>query len=198
MSLYSNDMGQLNQKNSSGLRIAQIVLGLIAIGLSIGIMVYPGAGMATIVFLLAIALLAVGFERIVTGIFPHNTKSSRAGNIVLGLLAVGVGMAVIVYPVGTTYFLISLLAVGLLFLGIARIIQGFAIKHASGWSRALAIGVGILCLAISVGIFVSPLSGGVFLSVILGVCLLIVGIECVVNGMSGRGNVLTSVSSTMD
>ena len=170
-------MGQMSHKNSSGLRIAQIVLGLIAIGVSIGIMVYPGAGMATIVFLLSIALLAVGFERIVMGIFPHNTKSSRLGNIVLGLIAVGLGLAVIFYPVGTSYFLISLLAVGLLFLGIARIIQGFANKHISGWARALAIGVGILCLGISFAIFASPLSGAVFLAVILGVCLLIVGIE---------------------
>jgi len=190
-------MGQMSHKNSSGLRIAQILLVLIAIGVSIGIIVYPGAGMATIVFLLSIALLAVGFERIVMGIFPNHTKSSRAGNIVLGLLAVGLGMAVIFYPVGTSYFLISLLAVGLLFLGIARIIQGFTNKHISGWARALAIGVGILCLAISFAIFASPLTGAVFLAVILGVCLLIVGIEAVVNGVSGRGNILTSASNAV-
>lgn len=190
-------MSQINQKNASGLRIAQIVLGVIAIGLSISVMIYPGAGMATIVFLLAITLLVAGFERIVNGIFPHNTKSSRLGNIVLGLIAVGLGIAVIAYPVGTTYFLVSLLAVGLLFLGIARIIQGFTNKHVSGWARALAIGVGILCLGISFAIFASPLSGAVFLAVILGVCLLIVGIEAVVNGVSGRGNILTSASNAV-
>jgi uncharacterized membrane protein HdeD (DUF308 family) len=190
-------MSQINQKNASGLRIAQIVLGVIAIGLSISVMIYPGAGMATIVFLLAITLLVAGFERIVNGIFPHNTKSSRLGNIVLGLIAVGLGIAVIVYPVGTTYFLVSLLAVGLLFLGIARIIQGFTNKHISGWARALAIGVGILCLGISFAIFASPLSGAVFLAVMLGVCLLIVGIESVINGVSGRGNIITSASNTM-
>jgi uncharacterized membrane protein HdeD (DUF308 family) len=190
-------MSQINQKNASGLRIAQIVLGVIAIGLSISVMIYPGAGMATIVFLLAITLLVAGFERIVNGIFPHNTKSSRLGNIVLGLIAVGLGIAVIVYPVGTTYFLVSLLAVGLLFLGIARIIQGFTNKHVSGWARALAIGVGILCLGISFAIFASPLSGAVFLAVILGVCLLIVGIEAVVNGVSGRGNIITSASNAV-
>jgi len=190
-------MVQLSHKNSSGLRIAQIVLGVIAIGLSIGVMIYPGAGIATIVFLLAITLLVAGFERIVNGIYPHHTKSSRAGNIVLGLIAVGLGIAVIVYPVGTTYFLVSLLAVGLLFLGIARIIQGFTNKHVSGWARALAIGVGILCLGISFAIFASPLSGAVFLAVILGVCLLIVGIEAVVNGVSGRGNIITSASNAV-
>jgi uncharacterized membrane protein HdeD (DUF308 family) len=190
-------MGQISHKNTSGLRIAQIVLGVIAIGLSISVMIYPGAGIATIVFLLAITLLVAGFERIVNGIFPHNTKSSRLGNIVLGLIAVGLGVAVIVYPVGTTYFLVSLLAVGLLFLGIARIIQGFTNKHVSGWARALAIGVGILCLGISFAIFASPLSGAVFLAVILGVCLLIVGIEAVVNGVSGRGNILTSASNAV-
>ena len=189
-------MGQLSHKNSSGLRIAQIVLGLIAIGVSIGIIVYPGAGMATIVFLLSIALLAVGFERIVTGIFPNHTKSSRleyrirsfsnwsrygsyflsCRNIILFNIITGYWIALFRNCKNNTrFYKQTYLRLG----------------------KSISIGVGVFCLVISFAIFASPLTGAVFLAVILGVCLLIVGIEAVVNGVTGRGNLLTSASNTM-
>ena len=39
-----------------GLQIAQVVLGVIAIGLSLSVMAEPGAGVALLVFLLSITL----------------------------------------------------------------------------------------------------------------------------------------------
>lgn len=44
-------------KPSKGIRISQIVLGAIAIILSLAILVYPGIGIATLIFLLSITLL---------------------------------------------------------------------------------------------------------------------------------------------
>jgi uncharacterized membrane protein HdeD (DUF308 family) len=87
------------------------------------------------------------------------------------------------------------LAVGLLFLGIARIMQGIANKDVSKWSRAALIGVGILSLAISFLVFAHPVSGVILLTVILAVNLLIIGIESVVHGASGKRNVVKSSSN---
>ena len=76
-------------KSSKGIRISQIVLGGIAIALSLAVIVNPGVGIATLTFLLSITLLVVGIERLVTGIttLSKHSKSSRFGNIALGALA---------------------------------------------------------------------------------------------------------------
>jgi uncharacterized membrane protein HdeD (DUF308 family) len=183
-------------KNSSkAIRLSQMVLGAIAIALSLSIIVDPGVGIATLIVLLSITLLVTGLERVAVGVLLHLTKSSRIGNIVLGAITIGLGIGVILFPILTAIFLVTLLAVGLLFLGIARIIQGIANKDVSKWSRAALIGVGILSLAISFLVFAHPVSGVILLTVILAFNLLIIGIESVVHGASGKRNVVKSSSN---
>jgi uncharacterized membrane protein HdeD (DUF308 family) len=183
-------------KNSSkAIRISQVVLGAIAIALSLSIIVDPGVGIATLIVLLSITLLVTGLERVAVGVLLHLTKSSRIGNIVLGAITIGLGIEVILFPILTAFFLVTLLAVGLLFLGIARIIQGIANKDVSKWSRAALIGVGILSLAISFLVFAHPVSGVILLTVILAANLLIIGVESVVHGASGKRNVVKSSSN---
>ena len=188
-------MSVLNYRNPKEIRIAQIVLGAIAIALSLAIMVSPGAGVATLVGLLSITLLVAGFERIAAGMFPHITKSSRLGNVILGALSIGFGIAVIVFPLMTAILLVTILGFGLLFLGIARIIQGMSNKNISKWSRMSLIGVGILSLAISSIVIAQPISGVMLLTFLLAVNLLIIGMESIVHGVSGRKNVVAATSA---
>ena len=84
-------------KPSKGIRISQIALGAIAIILSLAILIYPGIGIASLIFLLSITLLVVGIERVAAGFLPHLTKSSRIGNIVLGGLTIGLGIVVLAF-----------------------------------------------------------------------------------------------------
>jgi uncharacterized membrane protein HdeD (DUF308 family) len=187
--------GQLNYRNSSkAVRVSQIVLGAIAIALSLAIIVNPGFGIATLIALLSVTLLVAGLERVAVGAHPSLTKSSRIGNIILGAITIGLGIGVIAFPIMTTIFLVTLLAVGLSFLGIARIIQGVANKGIPKWSRAALVGVGILSLAVSFIVFAQPALGAVLLTIILAVNLLVIGIESVVHGASGRRNVVESSS----
>jgi uncharacterized membrane protein HdeD (DUF308 family) len=68
-----------------GLRIAQIVLCVIVIALSISVMAQPRAGVTLLVFLLSVTLLVLGIERVIEGIgLKDLPKSSRIGNIILG------------------------------------------------------------------------------------------------------------------
>ena len=175
-----------------GLQIAQVVLGVIAIGLSLSVMAEPGAGVALLVFLLSITLLVLGIERVIAGIgLAGLRKSSRIGNIILGGLTIALGIAVISFPLFAAGFLILMLAIGLLFMGIARILYGITAsrRNASQWSRAFAIGVGILSIAISFMVFASPLLGAFLLTLILAVNLLILGIESIAHGISSRKHV---------
>jgi uncharacterized membrane protein HdeD (DUF308 family) len=174
-------------KSPKGIRISQIVLGGIAIALSLAIISSPGVGIATITFLLSITLLVVGIERLVTGFTPsEQSKSSRFGNIGLGALAALLGIAVVAFPLFTTGVLVSLLALGLLFIGIARIIHGISDKNISKWSKGFLVGVGILSLAVSFTVIAYPAFGVSLLTLVLGINLLIIGIQSVVYAISGH------------
>ena len=174
-------------KSSKGIRISQIVLGGIAIALSLAVIVNPGVGIATLTFLLSITLLVVGIERLVTGFTPsEQSKSSRFGNIGLGALAALLGIAVVAFPLFTTSVLVSLLALGLLFVGIARIIHGLSDKNISKWSKGFLVGVGILSLAVSFTVIAYPAFGVSLLTLVLGINLLIIGIQSVAYAISGH------------
>ena len=182
---------------SKGIRILQIIVGIIAIALSIAVIVNPGFGIEILVFLLSLTLFVVGIERVSIGFLPYITKSSTTiSNIVLGGLAIALAIIVIAFPIFTIGLLVTLLALGLLFIGVARIVHGVIDKQTSKWSRVLLVGVGILSIGISFIVFINPLLGIFILTFMLAVNLLIIGIESIVHGVSGKRNIATSASTT--
>lgn len=184
-------------KSPSWLRSVQIGLGAISIILSIAILTYPGIAIFTVILMLSITLLMVGFERIATGIAPLRHKSSRWTNIGLGVLVVALGFAVMSFPIHTAAFLILLGGIALLFNGIARIIQGITHKQSSRWSRAFLVGVGALSIAVSALVVIHPLTiGVVLLALSISIALLINGIQMMAVGIGGRRGVTKSQVAT--
>ena len=181
-----------------GTRILQVVLGGIAIALSLGIIFNPGLGIATIALLLSATLLVVGIERVVTGFTQSNrsSKLSKFGNISLGALVALLGITVLAFPIFATEVLVTLLTIGLLFIGIARIIHGLKDKNISKWSRGSLVGVGILSLAVSFTVFVYPELGVFFLTLVLGINLLIIGVQTVAYAISGHRRYPTTTTAT--
>ena len=181
-----------------GTRILQVVLGGIAIALSLGIIFNPGLGIATIALLLSATLLVVGIERVVTGFTQSNrsSKLSKFGNISLGALVALLGITVLAFPIFATEVLVTLLAIGLLFIGIARIIHGLKDKNISKWSRGSLVGVGILSLAVSFTVFAYPALGVFLLTLVLGINLLIIGVQCVAYAISGHRRYPTTATAT--
>jgi uncharacterized membrane protein HdeD (DUF308 family) len=82
------------------------------------------------------------------GVLPNLAKTLRIGNVVVGDITIGWAIEVIVFPLMTTIFLVTMLGVGLFFLGIARIIQGIANKGVSKWSRGSSVSVVVSSLAL--------------------------------------------------
>jgi uncharacterized membrane protein HdeD (DUF308 family) len=180
-----------------GTRILQIVLGGIAIALSLGVILNPGFGIATLILLLSATLLVVGIERVVTGFTKSNrsSKLSKFGNIGLGALVALLGITVLAFPIFATEVLVTLLALGLLFIGIARIIHGLTHKNISKWSRGFLLGVGVLSLAVSFTVFAYPMLGVLLLTLLLGINLLIVGIQSVAYAISGHRRYPTTTAT---
>lgn len=173
-----------SQKSPGWKRAAQIGLGALAIILAIIAMVFPGATVVSIVIILAIALLIVGIEKVISGIFFEH--KSRFAAIGLGILVIILAIIALAFPVGATTVLILILAFALMFDGFARIIQGFGDKQERGWIRGFYIGVGVLAVIISIMVLVSPFFGAALVGLLIGIALLIIGIQVISAGIAGR------------
>lgn len=173
-----------SQKSPGWKRAAQIGLGALAIILAIIAMVFPGATVVSIVIILAIALLIVGIEKVISGIFFEH--KSRFAAIGLGILVIILAIIALAFPVGATTVLILILAFALMFDGFARIIQGFGDKQERGWIRGFYIGVGVLAVIISIMVLVSPFFGAALAGFLIGIALLIIGIQVISAGITGR------------
>lgn len=166
------------------MRAAQIGLGAIAIILSTLILIHPAASIVSITVILSTILLVVGIERVLSGILVDN--NSRWGSIGLGILVIILASIFLSFPVGTTVFLLLLIAVALLFVGIAGIIRGIGDKQGSVGSRGFSVVAGGIAVAVSGLIMASPLYGAVFASLVLGIALLVIGIQIIAGGLAGR------------
>lgn len=163
-------------------RAAQIGLGAIEITLSILILVFPGTAIISIVLIIGFLLLIVGIESVISGLFVKRWMAS----IGLGIIVIILSLIVIAFPAGTTVFLIILMGIALLIDGISRLVHGFGDKESRGWSRGFRIGVGALEIVLGILVMVSPAVGVAFVAFIIAIALLIVGIQMIASGISGR------------
>jgi uncharacterized membrane protein HdeD (DUF308 family) len=183
----------MTDSNSPGWkRGALIGLGALAIVLSILVFIHPGMTVVSIIYLAGIILIIVGIEKIISGIFVAN--KSRWGTVGLGILALIFGSIAAGYPVHAAVFVIIMLGIGLLFAGISHVVNGLGNKESPGWTRGFSIGAGALAIALSFLVIASPYAGAVFVSVFLGIALLIIGIEIIAVGWTGRRMQLTPAS----
>jgi uncharacterized membrane protein HdeD (DUF308 family) len=171
-------------KEPGWIRAAQIGLGALIIILSIIIIFNPVITTVTLVFLLGVALLLLGIERVITAIFWH--KSSRLATIGLGIICIIFAVLFMTFPQGSTTTLVIIAAIALLFGGGAKIVEGLRRRDRSRWHRYSSLGVGALALAVAVTIFIVPSFGIGLVGVIFGIVLIIMGIQMVSSGITGR------------
>jgi uncharacterized membrane protein HdeD (DUF308 family) len=170
-------------KSPGWMRAVQIGLGIIALILSIYILAYPVLTFVTIVLILGVVLFVVGIERILQGIIAPG--KSRWGTIGLGILVLIISIIVMALPGVVGVFLIILLAVGLLFDGIARAYHGATDKTTGRWSRIFSIAAGVIEIGLSLMIMAAPIFGEELVSILLAIALLIVGIQIIAAGVTG-------------
>ena len=128
--------------------------------------------------------LVCGIERILQGIVAPG--KSRWGTIGLGILVLIISIIVMALPGVVGAFLIILLAIGLLFDGIARVYHGATDKTKGKWSRIFSIAAGVIEIGLSLMIMAAPVIGVELVSFLLAIALLIVGIQIIAAGVSGR------------
>lgn len=113
--------------NQSGIvRAVGVIIGLIAVVISVAIVVYPGLGTATLIIILSIAVIAVG-----CGIIFKALKGKQSGLVkgflaVIGLAVIGLGIGTILSPTLASATLLILLSIALLFIGTWGLVKGLS------------------------------------------------------------------------
>ena len=177
-------MKESNSRTHGWMRLAQIILGPLAIIVSLFVIANPGLATITLVYFVSLLFFIVGIEEIITGIFSKS--KSRLASIGLGVLVLILAGLALTFPVGATFVLILLIGLALLFDGIGRISHGVGEKAENKFDRFFSIGTGILSIAIAIAIIVSPAFGFAFVGFLIGIAILITGIQIIVAGLRGR------------
>ena len=168
------------------LRIFQIIVGIIAVGLGLYVLLNPGPGLFFLVFLLAVALIVLGINRIIFGIsakvFPGWV---RGVSLVAGIIILLLGLYVAASPATTLPILIFLLALALLIYGVERIFMGAAGKEMGTLDRMLCIGIGLFNVVFAAIVIFHPLLGLLGFIAILAFILIISGVGGIVSGLTG-------------
>lgn len=107
----------------------------------------------------------------------------RAAQIGLGLVILILSIIVLINPIFGTISVISIIALLLLFAGIEKVISGL---FATGKSRLISIGLGIIVIIISLVALAYPIEAGIFVVLLIAVALLVDGISRVVHGIKDK------------
>ena len=125
-------------KSPKGLRIAQIILGGIAIGLSAAVIANPDVTTLFFVTLLGIALIMVGISKIIEGaIAKHVSKGSRFISLGIGVVSIAGGFFALVNPIAAVATIILIITIFILIHGIGLIANG-AVSRSEGKASRIA------------------------------------------------------------
>ncbi len=159
------------------MRIAEIVVGIIAIVLGGYAIAYPGITEATLIALLAIGLLIIAAIEFVRVFSTGISGWQRLLNLILSVIVFLIALAILIYPVIVGGVALGwLVALALIIAGVSFIARGTA---------GMAI-LGIIVLIIGFWALFFPAVGGLALVVLLAIGLILLGLALVVSGLMGR------------
>lgn len=164
-------------------RIGQIVLGFLAIILSGVVLVFPGIAALSLIIILSTTLIIIGIEKVTISFVRRRRKILDMG---LGIAVISIGIAAIAFPLAATLVFIALIAFGLFFDGVSRIVEGVAEKARHLWNRAFNIGTGVVSVILSALIIAMPFLGEIFISLMIAFALLITGVVIITSGLYGN------------
>ena len=173
-------------KQPGWLRGLEIITGLLAIVLGVVVLVFPGWGVSTLVFLLSIGLFFAGIRSISLVGFSSLPTGMRVLSAVAGLISLILAVLVAIFPGYGDLTLLIIVSYGLIVYGFSRIFLAYTLKMTVGWIRGTLVAVGVVDIILSIVVVVLPSLALLTLAAILSVVLLVSGAEMVVSGAIGR------------
>jgi len=173
-------------KTSKGLRIAQIILGGIAIALSGAVLANPDTTTLLYVTFLGIALIMVGISKIIEGGLVQSTKGSRGISIGIGIISIIGGAFAIANPIAAIATLIWIISIFILIHGLGLIASGISSRDITKGSRIGTIIVGAIAVGFASILLVYPGLALVMMIMFLSLGLLFNGIGSIISGITGK------------
>ncbi|MEI6266858.1 MAG: DUF308 domain-containing protein [bacterium] len=161
-----------------------VVEGLLALGLGLIILLWPGLSVATIILFIGWYGVIHGIVLFFEGAFAHKGTSDRGLGVVMGILSVIFGLLVLNVPVFFAAFYLFFIAAMIGVQGIYYMVAAFTSEESKGHKVMLFI-AGILALLFSFWtIFINPINSGRILVFLLSVMMLLSGAVLVAAGTS--------------
>lgn len=168
-------------------RAAEIILGLVSLVAGIWVLAYPGLAVLTLILLLSVGLIFLGWRDVVVGVMGKFLPTwLRAADIVFGILAFVLSVIVIFSPSVAVTTLVVLLYFALFVRGVAAISMAGAAKMLPSRLRAASAAVGVLSIILALVFLVLPGLAIGTLIFLLSIGLLFVGVEAIATGAIGR------------
>ncbi|MEW6604690.1 MAG: DUF308 domain-containing protein [Thermoproteota archaeon] len=179
-------MRQESIKAPKYVRVIDVILGAISLILAGIVFASPAFAAALLILVISLSLIFAGVEGIIVGASGRGLSGGqRALRLILGIIAVGLSIAVIAFPGATVLSSVALLSIGLLCLGAAAVGKGITEKFMPNWARAMYVVVGGIVIALSVPVIAYPGLGLLTLYYMIATVLIINGIGYVIAGITG-------------
>lgn len=180
----------LTRRAITTVRASFALLGVLALGLGIALLAWPGKTIIALAVILGAYLLVEGVIRIVMALVtPLIHAGSRLLSILFGVLFILGGVVMMRNPglSGET-----LLVVVAIIIGVAWIMEGVLalLESGSAQSRGWAIAFGIISLLAGIIVLVTPAWSAVMLMVFTGASMVVMGIVALVRAFTFGREVL--------
>ncbi|CEI24201.1 HdeD family acid-resistance protein [Propionibacterium freudenreichii] len=180
----------LTRRAITTVRASFALLGVLALGLGIALLAWPGKTITALAVILGAYLLVEGVIRIVMALVtPLIHAGSRLLSMLFGVLFILGGVVMMRNPglSGET-----LLVVVAIIIGVAWIMEGVLalLESGSAQSRGWAIAFGIISLLAGIIVLVTPAWSAVMLMVFTGASLVVMGIVSLVRAFTFGREVL--------
>jgi uncharacterized membrane protein HdeD (DUF308 family) len=171
----------------SWVRGIDIVIGFVIILVGAWIILNTVIVEATLIFLLALGLLVIGFTRLGKGaLMKEMSKTARTVKVISGIGAIALAIAAILFSSLTVSVLITLLTFAIMLVGMARIIIGYKETGLKSGMRIANIAGGGLVFLFGFVAAIFPSLGLYTLKLLLAITLLILGSLRIASGASGE------------
>jgi uncharacterized membrane protein HdeD (DUF308 family) len=158
--------------------------GILALGVGIVALAWPGATVYALVLLFAFyAFVAAGFEMV--NAFSSRKAGPVFGHLLLGLVDIAAGVVAIAWPGPTALVLVLVVASWAIAAGLVEFFAAFE-KGQDAGIRALSVISGLVSVAFGVVLFAEPYMGALTLALLFGMFNLIAGSSMLVRGIELR------------
>jgi uncharacterized membrane protein HdeD (DUF308 family) len=115
-----------------------LAMGIISIIFGMVILTWRDETLYAVTIFAAILFLGVGAFRLVDAFFD---ESHRLYSAIIGIISIGVGIAILVWPKPTLYIVAILIAWVIMLWGITELVVAFANVHAAYWWLRMIFGI---------------------------------------------------------